>query len=273
MYCYNGTVASLGRCKLESNSATDGAGLNVDSSSARLDTCRIYSGIAIGKGGGIFTEEADVDLNRCLIYWNHASVGGGCYSGENSVDSLVHVDICSNSASNTGGGVYCAAGTYLVAWKSILWDNLPDAADSSLTPVLTKYCDIQCLPGDLWPGDSNLNCDPLFRAPTQEDFHLEVGSCCIDAGDPSSASDPDGSRADVGAFYYRGGICCDADASDGVDIDDVVYLIAYIFSGGPEPIPVAVGDVDCSGGVDIDDVVYLINYIFTGGPWPCYWCK
>lgn len=29
------------------------------------------------------------------------------------------------------------------------------------------------------------------------------------------------------------------------------------------------GDADCSGGVDIDDVVYLIAYIFSGGPAPC----
>jgi hypothetical protein len=29
------------------------------------------------------------------------------------------------------------------------------------------------------------------------------------------------------------------------------------------------GDVDLSGGVDIDDVVYLVNFIFAGGPPPC----
>jgi hypothetical protein len=29
------------------------------------------------------------------------------------------------------------------------------------------------------------------------------------------------------------------------------------------------GDVDCSGFVDIDDVVYLITYIFGAGPPPC----
>jgi hypothetical protein len=29
------------------------------------------------------------------------------------------------------------------------------------------------------------------------------------------------------------------------------------------------GDSDCSGDVDIDDVVYLIAYIFSGGPAPC----
>jgi len=58
----------------------------------------------------------------------------------------------------------------------------------------------------------------------------------------------------------------DANESGGVDIDDVVYLIGYIFSGGPPPVPHEdAGDADGSGSVDIDDVTYLINYIFSGG--------
>ncbi len=65
-------------------------------------------------------------------------------------------------------------------------------------------------------------------------------------------------------------LCGDATGSGTIDIDDVVFLIAYIFSGGPAPVPVAAGDADCSdGSVDIDDVVYLINYIFSGGSEPC----
>ena len=64
-------------------------------------------------------------------------------------------------------------------------------------------------------------------------------------------------------------ICGDADGSGEVDIDDVVYLIAFIFSGGPSPDPYESGDADCSGEVDIDDVVYLITYIFSGGNAPC----
>jgi glucose/arabinose dehydrogenase len=66
-----------------------------------------------------------------------------------------------------------------------------------------------------------------------------------------------------------GYICGDADASLAVDIDDVVYLIAYIFAAGPAPNPLASGDADCSGAIDIDDVVYLIAYIFASGPAPC----
>lgn len=63
--------------------------------------------------------------------------------------------------------------------------------------------------------------------------------------------------------------CGDVNGSSAVDIDDVVYLVAYIFSGGPAPTPLESGDADCSGDVDIDDVVYLIGYIFTGGNAPC----
>gem|GEM_PF-1210895 len=65
--------------------------------------------------------------------------------------------------------------------------------------------------------------------------------------------------------YY----CGDADGSEDVDIDDVVHLIAYIFSGGSEPVPYEAGDANCSADVDIDDVVYLISYIFSGGYAPC----
>ncbi len=64
-------------------------------------------------------------------------------------------------------------------------------------------------------------------------------------------------------------LCGDADGSGGVDIDDAVYLIQYIFNSGPDPEPIASGNADCAADVDIDDVVYLIQFIFLGGPYPC----
>ncbi len=68
------------------------------------------------------------------------------------------------------------------------------------------------------------------------------------------------------------GICGDADGSGTVTISDAVYLINYIFSGGPAPDPLLSADADCSGTVTISDAVYLINYIFSGGPVPCAAC-
>jgi hypothetical protein len=76
--------------------------------------------------------------------------------------------------------------------------------------------------------------------------------------------------------FTAGGVQCvpgDADASGNSDIDDVVYLITYIFGGGPPPVPDACcGDANGSGNVDIDDAVYLIAYIFSGGPPPVAAC-
>ncbi len=69
-------------------------------------------------------------------------------------------------------------------------------------------------------------------------------------------------------FWQVWYITGDADGSGEIDIDDVVHLIAYVFSGGPPPEPLLAGDADCSGDVDIDDVVYLISYIFSGGNAP-----
>jgi hypothetical protein len=67
--------------------------------------------------------------------------------------------------------------------------------------------------------------------------------------------------------------CGDANGDAAVDISDVVYLIAYIFSGGSAPVPLDAGDANCDHAVDISDVVYLIAYIFSGGQAPCAVCK
>jgi hypothetical protein len=73
------------------------------------------------------------------------------------------------------------------------------------------------------------------------------------------------------AGFYRG----DVNASDTLelpmlDVSDLVYLIDYLFQGGPAPLPyVDQGDVNADGIVDIQDVVYLLNFVFLcepGGP-------
>ncbi len=65
------------------------------------------------------------------------------------------------------------------------------------------------------------------------------------------------------------GVAGDADNSGTITVSDAVYLINYIFSGGPQPISMYRADPDCSGATTVSDVVYLINYIFGGGLAPC----
>src|SRR5690606_13503141 len=67
------------------------------------------------------------------------------------------------------------------------------------------------------------------------------------------------------AAYLNG----DVDYSGLVNVSDAVYLINYIFTGGPYPVPWASAvAIDASPNVSISDVVFLINYIFAGGPAP-----
>ncbi|MBK7091473.1 MAG: S8 family serine peptidase [bacterium] len=64
-------------------------------------------------------------------------------------------------------------------------------------------------------------------------------------------------------------ICGDVNASNQIDIADAVYLINFIFAGGPMPIDDALGDFNCSSQTDISDAVFMVNYIFASGPAPC----
>ncbi len=66
--------------------------------------------------------------------------------------------------------------------------------------------------------------------------------------------------------------CGDADGTGVVSISDAVFLINYIFIGGPAPSPLSSGDVDCNEIITISDIVYLVHYIFMGGLVPCAGC-
>jgi len=68
--------------------------------------------------------------------------------------------------------------------------------------------------------------------------------------------------------------CGDCNGDGQVGLADVVYLINYLFKGGPAPVPVVcVADVNADGQVGLVDVVYLINYVLKGGPPPGVCCQ
>lgn len=74
------------------------------------------------------------------------------------------------------------------------------------------------------------------------------------------------------AYQNAPTVCGDVNFDNMTNISDAVYLIGYIFAGGPPPIDLADADVDCDGMVTVSDAVYLINYIFAGGSAPCADC-
>src|SRR4030042_2315515 len=59
----------------------------------------------------------------------------------------------------------------------------------------------------------------------------------------------------------------DANQDGAILVADVVYLVNYLFKGGPEPW-LLLSDVNNDEKVTVSDVVYLVNYLFKGGPVP-----
>jgi hypothetical protein len=76
------------------------------------------------------------------------------------------------------------------------------------------------------------------------------------------------------AFAITGvaGNCCDmpgdANNDGAVNILDISYLIAYLYSGGPPPPCMYEGDPNGNCVINILDISYLIAYLYQGGPAP-----
>jgi len=176
-------------------------------------------------GGGIKCGSArSLNIHSNYIAGNCADLGGGIYMRSSSGGDRVlkHNVIVNNLAFNDGGGLYldvmlfgpshefennvfynnwaqdCGGGIYierlggnLIMTNSILrenyathgWDfyNYPHSPDVTYCNIIGSY-----------PGEGNIDVDPLFRDPVNGDFHLMATYCrnpydspCIDAGDPS----------------------------------------------------------------------------------------
>jgi hypothetical protein len=152
-------------------------------------------------GGGLYCVVSDPVIRENVFINNQAGESGGGVRQSSGDMHLTRNTFYGNRADPTAGG----GGIYLQSYDStitncIFWDNFPNQIDTFYlaTPEIT-YCNIQ----DGWTGLGNINDDPLFVDPEYNDYRLQWGSPCIDTGDPDPQyNDPDGTRADMGAFYY-----------------------------------------------------------------------
>ena len=65
--------------------------------------------------------------------------------------------------------------------------------------------------------------------------------------------------------YERGDVNSDSSLTSA----DIIYMVNFVFKGGPPPQPVLEwGDVNCDDVSTSADVIYLVNHIFKGGPAP-----
>ena len=254
IYC-SGASPMITDCIITENSANGGGGIYCSGASATIIDNTITRNSATESysksyGGGIYCSGASATIIGNTIARNtcsstssgYESYGGGIYcSGD--APTITGNTIANNSADN-GGGISSSSPS-LTVLNTIIWDNeAPNLVYASIylggnSKITITYSDVH----HSWPGEGNINEDPLFVDPENEDYRLQPGSPCIDAGDPESPDDPDGTRADMGVFspavYVRSIAAPDifaaagstihlpVDISDATDIAGVEFVLTY----------------------------------------------
>ncbi|QDV04740.1 hypothetical protein Poly30_02330 [Planctomycetes bacterium Poly30] len=144
-----------------------------------------------GSYGGAIACVAGTRIERSVFVGNRAqdtfSDGGGAIYG---AADIVHCTFVNNVANPGDPGAVGGTG-------SILENCIVRGQPGSIGSASATYSNVE---GGA-AGTGNFDADPLFWS-SLSDVRLLPGSPCIDSGDPASAVDPDGTRADVGAFAF-----------------------------------------------------------------------
>ena len=218
----------LADCMFGSNSTEgSGGGMYNNSSKSTLLSCLFNENSALRNGGGLYNHNtSETILNNCIFSGNGARSGGGMENLSESYSILLNCTFSTNFAEHAGGGISNIQNGNLTLINCILWDDTPDEIQAEsrsvghggvTTGVEVIYSNVQ----NSWPGEGNLDMDPLFADPENGDFHLksqggrwdsvsenwvidEISSPCIDAGsleEPFGLERfPNGRRINMGAY-------------------------------------------------------------------------
>lgn len=194
-------------------SAKGGGGVLVSSSSMDMYNSKVaFNSSSEMHGGGILCGlSGEVDIKNSLIYGNSADSAGGVFIAGNTAFTIENVTISNNSGSVNSDELTIQDG-HFNARNSIIWHAYGDPPRVTGTSFLTcTYSDIKGGAEESWFGTGCIDLDPQFSNPYYNGFDLlwpdypepETRSPCIDAGDPVSPVDPDGTTADMGAIPYE----------------------------------------------------------------------
>ena len=244
----NTDQAVVEHCDLRGNRSPDTDGIDYDGvTGGVIRGNRIYDfsgsnsdGIDIGEGSqdllieqNIIHDCSDkaVSVGQASTVFMRRNVVFNCAMGVAVKDSLSHASLdqntfhgnaiaiaCYEKNTSRGGGSADAKNTIL----SASGDATLFSDEKSVITVRYSLSDHELL-----PGEGNLFADPMFVHAGRGNFELQNSSPCIDAGDPASPTDQDGSRADMGAYYRH-----EAAGGAGVRINEINYHSAANYETG-----------------------------------------
>ncbi len=143
---------------------------------ANLDHCTIINS-EVFHGWANF----NLTINNCTFYNSDLSLANIILGGTRSAIDYYTV-VCKNN-------IFYSPTSGIINMEYV----------SSLTEEYNCY-DVNDI--NITISTNSITDDPDFNDAANGDFTLESTSPCIDAGDPGTADDPDGTTADMGAYYY-----------------------------------------------------------------------
>jgi len=260
----------------------------------RLIDCTVSGNTSSDQGGGMYNWYASPELTNCAFSENVSdSDGGGMYNY--ACDAvLVNCVFSTNMSASRGGAVFNDYNSGLVFTNCILWGNTAPEGPQIHNHNSSATVTFSCIEGS-WPGEGNIDDDPMLIDVVDGDLHVSFESPCIDAGDSDAvpegvATDLDGNPrfvddpctddtgvgyltfVDMGAYEFHSppdfdgdGIpdCLDDDIdNDGVlNVDDVCDYTPGGVTVDEEGRPIGDLDLDCD--VDLDDFA-VMQANFTG---------
>ena len=198
--CYEGSPVISDCFITNCNTTYAGGAIYCIYSGPVISNCIIMGNNAEDDGGGIyFYYFYSGALFNCCFIGNSSGDYGGAVHYQSSTAPIFNCTFYSNRAlKKYGGAIFCYESTNTI-FNCIFWNDEPDEIKFSCTLTEILFSDID----GGWPGEGNINLDPMFINPDSLDFNLLPESPCIDAGDPSFDVPPEGgSRIDMGAYEY-----------------------------------------------------------------------
>jgi predicted outer membrane repeat protein len=269
-----GSSPEMSNCTFAGNSADRGGGIFNAGSQQTMDDVT-FIGNSASEGGGMFSHfQSVVVLTNATFAGNSAELGGGIYAASDAVPVLTNCTFWGNQA-DQGGALYTLKTPYYqpypgpVVSNSILWGNTSDeitSSETSITPIVT-YSDVQ----GGFTGVGNIDANPLFVDPVENDFHLLPDSPCIDVGNNQALHLPaldfegddrilDG-NADWSALVDMGvdEVVCNDPLPVEVEIDikpATLHNNISLSSRGTLPVAILSSDTFDAGTVDLQTVLF-----------------
>ena len=190
---------TIENCTISGNSAYCGSGIYCYGYSPTIENCTISGNSASDDGGGIYCNDSSPTIKNCTISGNSADFGGGIYCNWSS-PTILNTIVEGNSGD--GGIRFFYSSNTSIIYSDFYNNENCNFTGNSIPQWLGIIITVNAN-GDSCDTFMNIFEDPLFVDPLNGDYHLQENSPCIDAGDPDPQYyDPDGTIADIGAFYF-----------------------------------------------------------------------